>query len=144
MPQRPAQVGQGSSADVLAVLIPKASVIGRIVERSCPLEVRSCGDEISRRHQAGAESAVGKTERGSVVLTLGFSEKILGRLAQHGTLSADVMARPYPVKNGEFLGGGGGFINEILCRQKNVLRLGRCISAACDHRLAEHHLQFQL
>src|SRR6266478_5428846 len=102
MPQCPAQVTQGSRADVLPVLISEGSVIDRIVERSCPLEVPSSAGKITRRYKGGAERAMRQAERSSVVMALCLREKLLG-CHSNRDFTADIVASPYPVQDGEFL-----------------------------------------
>src|SRR6516225_161427 len=97
MPQGPAEVAQGGGTDVLTVLVSETSVIGWIVERPCPLEVPSSTDKITHRYKSGAERAMRKTERRSIVVALGFREKILGRSSKQSTFTTNIIACPYPV-----------------------------------------------
>ena len=73
-------------------------------------------------------------------MALGLGKKLRRSPLLHGDFATDVVARPYPVEDGELLRRIGQFVNQRLRPQQNFLGLGSRIAAACDHCLTEQHL----
>ena len=76
-----------------------------------------------------------------VIVTFGLFKELAGCVRLLGDLTADIMARPNPIKNGQLLCGIGYLVDEVLRPKQHFGGLACCVAVDGNHCLAEHYLQ---
>ena len=103
MPQCPAQITQCGGANVLTVLVSVTSMMRRIIQCTCLLEMMQAGGKLPYRHVGGAEDAMRDASHCRVVGTLRRSKELQGYDPLLVDFARDVVAGPHPIQDGKFL-----------------------------------------
>src|SRR5262245_8208773 len=99
-------------------------MLGRIIQRSCLLEMMESGSEFPFRYARGAEHPMGNTQRRRVVMSFGRGKELHGCVRLLGDFASDIVACPNPIEDGKFLRGIGQIVKARLRSQQNLSRLG--------------------
>jgi hypothetical protein len=126
-------------AQLLSVLVLQG--MPRVVEQAGLLEVRQGGGEFALCRIRCAHDTMRNAQRRRVLKAFGLFQEFTGCGRLLGDFTSDVVARPNPVKDCEFLYRIGQIVDQVLCSKQDFGGFPRGIAVDGNHGLAEHDLE---